>query len=465
MSFRSSKAQWLADRLVQWRWLLLGLATLLGITGFFVGRNLDFDHSIESMFATDNPVLKPYRQLKEKFGGNEIVLAVYEDRDLFNPDGSGIRRLELVAEQLQADVGVHGVLSLSQVNTALEMLYSPQKMLQVLTQKANGWRLEQNRIGREPTAGQGSATTELPGIQGDNDHDAAPDKPMPIVDPKDDLAKEFLKIFEGYTHSPDRQIVSIACILESNDDVHISRRQTIERLRSIIRKYPEGQLAGEPVMVVDGFQYVQRDGKRLGFNSAILVSIVILLCFRSGRWILIPLAVMQLTLVMTRAALVLLGLQLTMVSSMLTAIVVVISVATVVHIIIRYREARLEGKSPEDSMRRAFQLLIFPIIWACLTDAAGFGSLMVAKVGPVSDFGLMMMIASILVLVGIMLVVPGLAFTGENRCRSQKGMGREQASPGTLVDDEHHRATTRFLGGIDFGFERSDCQWSFFTGG
>ena len=53
----------------------------------------------------------------------------------------------------------------------------------------------------------------------------------------------------------------------------------------------------------------------------------------------------QLTLLLTQATLVWFDLRLSMVSSMLTAIVTVVGVATVVHIIVRFRQAALKGMS------------------------------------------------------------------------------------------------------------------------
>ena len=44
-------------------------------------------------FRADSQLLQDYRLLKRAFGGNEIVLAVYQDADLFAADGVGIRRL------------------------------------------------------------------------------------------------------------------------------------------------------------------------------------------------------------------------------------------------------------------------------------------------------------------------------------------------------------------------------------
>ena len=54
-------------------------------------------------------------------------------------------------------------------------------------------------------------------------------------------------------------------------------------------------IAGEPVMVVDGFRYVEADGRRLGWSTTILLALTILACFRSIRWVVVPLLVVQLT--------------------------------------------------------------------------------------------------------------------------------------------------------------------------
>ena len=53
-----------------------------------------------------------------------------------------------------------------------------------------------------------------------------------------------------------------------------------------------------------------------------------------------------------------------------------------------------------------------PVFWACATDAVGFGSLYLAKVGPVQDFGIMMAVGSLLVLLSVVLLLPGMALLG-----------------------------------------------------
>lgn len=377
----------MAKLLIRYRWWLLGVAALIGVAAYFVSARLDFDRSIESMFASDDPVLHEYVEFKKNFEGNEIVLAVYDDPDLFNPDGSGIRKLSVIAGRLKQVSGVLDVLSLAEINKALEFIYLKQKQ-------------------------------------------------QPIVDPDDKLAREFLNIFDGYTHSADRETVSIVCLLDPSETARGHRQETIRELREIISQRSgivddegsnnqlaglepgasgkPGQLTGEPVLVSDGFDFVERDGRLLGRTSIILLSVVIVLCFRSIRWVVIPITVVYWSLWVSRSIIVMVGIQMSMVSSMLSAIVTVIAVATVIHLIVRYREALADGKSRQESVQWALEILLVPIFWACVTDAAGFAALLFADTGPVRDFGLMMSVASLCVLLGIVMIVPGLSLLGRS---------------------------------------------------
>jgi len=76
---------------------------------------------------------------------------------------------------------------------------------------------------------------------------------------------------------------------------------------------PMGTLAGEPAMLRDGFAMLERDGNLLGTLSGLLAGAVLLACFRSLRWLVVPLAVVLLALWSTRGLLAVAGLKLTMV--------------------------------------------------------------------------------------------------------------------------------------------------------
>ncbi|MEI7782541.1 MAG: MMPL family transporter, partial [Planctomycetota bacterium] len=175
---------------------------------------------------------------------------------------------------------------------------------------------------------------------------------------------------------------------------------------------PGGTVAGEPVMLRDGFAMLERDGNLLGTSAGLLAGAVLLVSFRSLRWLAVPLAVVLLALWSTRGVLAVIGLKLTMVSTMLSAMVTVVAIATVVHVIVEYRRQRDLGLEPVAALERAVAILFWPVVGAIATDVIGFGSLIFSQVGPVHDFGIMTAIGAVMVLVSAALVVPFLALTG-----------------------------------------------------
>ena len=344
------------DGLIAGRYLILLAVVLWAVGSYWLIPAIEFDRSIENMFPPQSEVLLSYQRLKRTFGGNEIVLAVYHDADLFAADGTGVARVAALHQHLAAVAGVKAVLSIDQ---------------------------------------------PLPGD---------------LIVGSTPLAKQTRELFSGYTHSADGQTVALACLLYPPDETTVGRQQTIDEIRLALDELPEelrpGYLTGEPIMVVDGFRYVEADGRRLGVGSTILLGLTIVVCFRSLRWVVIPIAVVQLTLLSTQAALSLARIELSMVSSMLTAVVMVVGVATMVHVLVRFAELRTAGLDPLTAIRDTLRQLAPAIAWSCLTDAAGFAALTISDVGPVQDFGVMMAIGSLMVLVSVFALVPGLTTLG-----------------------------------------------------
>ena len=358
--------RWITRQLIAQRWWLLALAGVLAVISLTQPREMDFDRKVTNMISDKDGVLSSFLKLKRSFGGNEIVLAAYEDENLLADDGSGIVRLRGIRHRLEEIDGVRSALSLDKLD-------------------------------------------KLPFVR-------IHGKSVPAV--------RLRGLFEGYTHNADSDVAAIVCMLLPEDKTKARRRDTIDQIREVMNSLPDGlpngQLTGEPVMLVDGFRYVEQDGKRLSLWSSVLLGLTILVCFRSLRWMLICVAVVQLALLLTKLSMWSLGLRMSMVSSMLTAVATVVGVATVVHLIVRFRDARALGKSPVAALAQTTRILLIPVCWACVTDAVGFGALKSASVGPVGDFGVMMGISCIAVLVSVWLLVPALATISFGTAKSSR---------------------------------------------
>ncbi len=350
-------SDYITRTLIRHRLVLFGIAAVIAILSTIPASRLSLDRSIDTMFAENDPLLASYHKLKRTFGGNDVVLCVYDDPELLNEDRSGLKRLTKIGRKLAKAPGVHGILSLD-----LPIGYN-------------------------------------------------------VVDAENEVSQDIRDLFEGYTHGADGRTVSVACMLAPLESAGATRAETVAALREAMQQLPDGLKAGivtgEPVMLADAFQFIEQDGNRLFTATTILLAIIIFVSFRSLRWVAIPILVVQFALLLTNGLLGISGVRLTMVSSMLTAVVTVIGVATVVHVIVRFREGREEGLTSKEALTQAGQLLAGPIFWACVTDAVGFAALMAADVAPVRDFGLMMAIGAIMVLVSAAMIIPMLALTGK----------------------------------------------------
>jgi predicted RND superfamily exporter protein len=343
-----------AGWLIAHRNLLAALAVVAGVLAVERASHLEFSRSIDAMFDRSDPALVPYRRVARTFGSGEVLVAAYDDAGLFTP--AGIARLEALTARIAAFPGI-----------------------------ASATSLATTPLGRDVIDVAGNPT-----------------------------AARIVSLLEGYAVGADRRTAAVVCILRpaAADGTGAPRGDTIDALRALLADLPEGTVAGEPVMLRDGFAMLERDGNLLGTTAGVLAAAVLLVSFRSLRWLVAPLAVVLLALWTTRGALAVIGLRLTMVSTMLSAMVTVVAIATVVHLIVEFRRQRSLGLAAEPALQAALSTLAWPIAGAIATDCIGFGSLLVSRVGPVHDFGLMTSLGAVMVLLAAAALVPWLALTG-----------------------------------------------------
>lgn len=353
------------DVCLRWRIGLLGIAIVLLGLAYFPARRLAFDRRIESMFRQDDPRYQSFLELKQHFGGLETSLVAYDDPELFTE--TGMRRLQHFRARLLSVPGVSGVLCLDNVRRPR----SP---------------LDSRALADQLAAGDVS--------------------PQQL---RDEIVQ--CSLYRGRLISDSGNTAVLWVDLTIDPHAPVDRAATIAGVREVCRQHElPAVLAGGPVLVDEVFSNLERDGVTLGLASSLILTLVIALLFRNLRWVVLPLAVVHITLIWTKAILALSGAQLSMVSSPLVALVTVIGVATVVHITVRFREERLRADSTI-ALSRTLRHVGPAIFWTCLTTVAGFAALLASRVAPVASFGLMMSLGAGLVFVGAWLLTPALVLS------------------------------------------------------
>lgn len=350
--------------LLRWRMLVLPIIAVMTYLAWPIAEQIEFDQSIESLYAEDDPHFTEYAKSKSLFGGDEFAIVAWREEGLFVPDTVEIsersrERVESLAAKLSQVDGVFAE-SVQHASGALAFPY------------------KRDRVG---------------------------------------------ELIKGVLTGTDGETTAIVVRLKPENQSTLPRGETIARIREIAAAHdPPAFVVGEPVQIHDMFRYVEEDGRVLFHVSLVLLAGVLMLLFRSLRWVLLPLIIVVLAIRFTEALLVLSGTKLSMVSSMLNSLVTIIGVATATHIAVRFREKRLTMPRA-DALQTTIVELLPPIFWTCGTTAVGFAALLSSRITPVRSFGLMMSVATLLVFVVVAVLTPG-------------GMARWLRPAGEPGDDE-----------------------------
>ena len=344
---------------------------MLTIAGIWPSSQLQFDVGITTLFPPNDPVLRAYQDGLKQFGGVEVVVAAYTDPELLTVDG--LMRLHQFSETFRdlKPLGVEGVASLADVRWPLAPLDPTPLFAQI------------GKLGRS----RGEIRTDLLKSQ----------------------------LYRNVLLGDDGETTAISLTIRP-ERTGLERKRLIAGIRERAeRNRFKTVVAGGPMLIHDAAAFVDQDGRTLGWVSTLALAAVIGILFRKIRWVVLPLAVVHVTLVWTKALLWLVETRLSMVSTTLTALVTVIGVAGVVQVTARYREER-ERADAADALLRTMAAAGPAVFWAGLTTAAGFGSLFISSIAPVRSFAIMLSLASALVFFVTAALVPSVVLFGKRPC-------------------------------------------------
>ncbi len=411
----------LTDFLLRNRLLFLFASIAIAICAWPVSRQLEFDQTIESLYADNDPQLKNFVESKRLFGGDEFVLVAFKEPELFKP-------VEVWEPDDEWDDDPNGLdpnafdpgeFDPGEVDPEMgEWEPEPEEPSELTESAAARLRNLAKRLSDIPgvvarstqdlaTAGDEKPVTLFPAPDNEEDDETDPPPTMNLSV----SAESRNSLLRGVLLGEDNQTTAVAVRLMNPERSPISRSETIFQIRIAAEEFTkqtglQTYVVGEPLHVQEMFRLVEQDGDVLFRFSFALLALVIFACFLSLRWVVLPLMVVIITIVTTEALLVFSRLKLSMVSSILNSLVTIISVATVTHVTVRFREHRTD-KDRVEALRATLHDLLPAIFWTCVTTAVGFVALLTSEITPVQSFGLMMSGATAMVLVTSALVLPG----------------------------------------------------------
>ena len=375
--------------------LVISLVLVLSVVFGYLSTKLSIDASAETLLLEHDPDLKAYRQIAKRYDSPGLLVVAFTPKDdLFSP-----KNLELI-KNLSGELAKNDM-----VSSVISILNVP------LLNSVKG------------------------GVTGILDHTPTlSDKDINISKAKLEFAKS--PIYSGNLISKDLKTTAIALNLkqddkfnellnernllsqkESNgtitqaekekfkallaefkayrDELRKSDHKNLEAIKAAIAKFNANDelfLGGANMIADDMIGFIKSDLLVYGLSVLALLSFSLWLFFRQIRWIVLPMFICAVSAIFTTGIFGMFGWEVTVISSNYIALQLIITISTVIHLVVSYRE--FYAKHPKYSQNQLIYLTLrdkfSPSFWAIFTTVIGFSSLMSADIKPVIMLGIMM---------------------------------------------------------------------------
>jgi predicted RND superfamily exporter protein len=372
------------------------LVLLLAVSGLgYEARKLEIDASAETLILEDDKDLRFTRLVNDRYGSSDFLVISYIPHDDLFSDGV-LTDLALLRDELELLEGVESVTTILDV----PLLESPPRPIKELVSDVP--TLESPTVDRE------LARKEFQNSPIYSNLLVSPDlrtTALQVNLPDDVLFSELferrkelrMKAESGdlSAQEGDELRAVQTRFKDHRDAMRVKQHQNISEVRAVMAGHRETAdlfLGGVSMIADDLITFIKNDLRVFGLSVLLLLAVTLWLIFRQLHWVVLPLLCSVLSVVSTCGLLGMFGWEVTVISSNFMSLQMIITMAVVVHLIVRYRE--LICKSPGADQRQLVLETVLsmarPCTFAVFTTVAGFSSLILCDILPVINFGWMM---------------------------------------------------------------------------
>ncbi|MEW5827228.1 MAG: efflux RND transporter permease subunit [Candidatus Bipolaricaulota bacterium] len=333
---------------VEHPWWALALSILVSAAFLVPALSLEEETDFREFLSKDDPIIRAMDEAEARYGRTFGVLVMVR-----NPNGvvnvETLGRIERVAREIEAIPGVRSV------QTPLNS--------QVITGTESGLSVGY----------------------------AAPGKRAPGTADELEAFRARLsasRLLEGHVVSADGQAASINIELDVGADEYAITPQILDIVHSEEGGDDEFFFYGDAYFDALMSEEMQSDLQLL-FPLALGTMVVVLfLSFFRLRGVVLPIAVVLLSVAVMMGCMGLLGFPMTMVSFIAPVLLLAIGIADGIHILTRYNEELGKGTAKKEAILATMHEMKGPVVMTSLTTAAGFLSLLSSFFLPQKQFGI-----------------------------------------------------------------------------
>lgn len=429
--FKGFSSLWLSAVIRFPKWVIAVLIAVVVVAGAGLPR-FKLDASADSLTLEHDSDLQYFRQVSKEFGSGDFLIVTFKPQQELFSDAS----LDLLRELQNKLAEIDGISSINSILN-VPLLYSPKRSLREIAKETRTLETPgldrqlakqeflNSPIYKEMILGPDGQTTALQlNIKVDERY-------IDLVQRRDALREKSQS--EALTSAEQQELEEVSqSFLEYRTKSEARGHERVEKVRAVVDQYQDRAqifVGGVTMITADMITYIKKDLVLFGSAAIVFMILVLAVIFRSWRFVIIPM-VSCLTAVFIMLGLISwLDWRLTVISSNFVALLLIISLAIIIHLVVRYKEYLDENPqwSRAELVRATLVFMAKPCLYTALTTIVAFASLVVSDIRPVIDFGWMMVIGLVFALAiafsllpAVLMLLPKAAPSAPKNSKSAK---------------------------------------------
>ena len=384
---------------------ILTLALIAGLPNF------KLDASSDSLTLEHDADLDYFREVSKRYQAGDFLIITYRpNAPLFSDEG--LATLQKLTAELATLDGVKAInsvlnvpllyspkLSLTEVAGTPRTLMSPGTDRQQAIKEFQTSPIYKNLILSD------DAQTTL--IQLDLEVD---NRFISLVQQRDALRLKASR--QPLTEAEQRELEQVSkTFLDYRTAAAARSHQRVAAVRAIAERYRDKAqiyLGGVSMITADMISFIQSDLIVFGIAILLFMIIVLALIFRKTSYVVIAMTTCITAVLIMLGYVSWLDWRLTVISSNFVALLLIISLAIIIHLLVRYREYQREHSdwTQEQLVSATVKFMAKPCLYTVLTTMVAFASLVFSDIRPVIDFGWMMVLGLMVAFALAFLLMP-----------------------------------------------------------
>jgi len=380
------------------------LASFLVLLFFaFYSKNFKLDASSDTLILQNDKNFKYFNYYNNIFPSkNFLVLAIKSERII---DIDYINQIKIIKNKLEKIEGIESIFTILDAPILLlndvKLSDLNNKEIQTLNNSQSNFNEVLNELSKSPI------------FQNQIINSNKTVSAMIIYLKKDDNFFKIKKQKDFFSKSNSKEgILNFKNLEKAYQDLKIKytkkRNILIQEIRITLNNENishEYFLGGIDMIADDTLQFIKNDIIIFSISVLIFIFAVLFLIFKSIKWVLIPIVSTTYSIICMTGLIGFFNWEVTAISSNFISLMLILSISMCIHIINNYK-LNTEQKNSSNRLTTTIKKIFWPCFYTVLTTIVAFGSLLFSDIKPVIDFGKIMILGLIIILITSFTILP-----------------------------------------------------------